>query len=343
MQARTLLALSSLTLIAAAPAFDRIAFAPEAEKTVTKSFETTLDMALDDLLVNFNGQDMDPSMMGMDMSAASVTAAILVEVEDTYGEVKDGRPLEITRLFNTVSGEFESGDGQTENNNDEDLEGTTLTFTWNEETEEYDLVADDESLDLDEISHAGEDMDLRDVLPAGDVAEGDTWRLEGQKLVGILWPGLDWERIKESATEKMSESDVPAELEEMVTELVKKATVECTYAGTRDEDDQTLQVIELAGDMEHSMEIGEMILELIRASANEDVDMDLTADLELAMQLSGELLWDPAAGHFATCEMEMEIAILSSMEGEAEVQGNPMAASAEVEVSGIMRRRATAR
>lgn len=343
MQARHLLAASSLGLLAAAPAFDRIAFAPEAETTVTKSFETTLDLALDDLMVNFNGQDMDPSMMGMDMSSASMTATILVEVEDTYGEVKDGRPMQVTRLFNTVNADLEAGDGQSKSESDDDLVGTTLTFQWNEETGEYDLSADDEDLDLNEITHGGEDMDLRDFLPAGDVSDGDSWRLEGKKLTSVLWPGLNWARLQEGATERMAETEIPAELEELMADLVKKATVECTYAGTRETDGADMQVITLGGEMEHDMEVGEMILELIRASNDGNVDMDLEANLEIAAQLTGELLWDPAAGHFASCEMDIEIALLSTMEGEADVQGNPMEASAEVEVSGVLRRRATAR
>ncbi len=344
MQARHLLAASSLTLLAAAPAFDRIAFAPAAETTLTKSFETTIDMALDDLMVNFNGQDMDPAMMGMDMSAASMTATVLVEVEDTYGEVKDGRPMQVTRVFNTISADLEAGDGQSQSESDDDLVGTTLTFQWNEETGEYDLSADDESLDLDKISHGGEDMDLRDFLPTGEVSEGDSWRLEGNKLVGVLWPGLDWSRLQENAAEKMAETDIPAELEELMAELVKKATVECTYAGTRESDGVNLQVITLGGEMEHDMEVGEMILELIRSSANDrDLDMDLEASLEIAVQLSGELLWNPAAGHFADCEMDLELAFLSSMDGSADIQGNPMEASAEIEASGVLRRRATAR
>ena len=46
---------SLLGLIAAAPIAQEITFGPEEGTTVTKSFETTLDIALDDLIVNFNG------------------------------------------------------------------------------------------------------------------------------------------------------------------------------------------------------------------------------------------------------------------------------------------------
>ena len=332
-----------LLCLAAAPVFDTLRFGPEEGTVVTKSFETTFDVALDDMMVTFNGQDMDPAMMGMDLTEASMSATILVEVEDEYGPTADGRPATLTRRFETLSADFEAGNGESKSENDEDLEGATLVFTWDEEESAYRLETDDEDLDLDELSHGAEDMDLRALLPAGDVEEGASWRIAGFELLSVMWPGVDWPKAEAKLREEMDENDVPFDVDEIFGDLMREIDLRCTYDGLREVEGRELQVVELFGELEHSMELGEAILEMIRAEAPAEVEMELMVDVELAAELTGELLWDSESGHFYQCNMDLELAFLANVETEADIQGNPMSGTAEVEASGILRRRASAR
>lgn len=57
--------------------------------------------------------------------------------------------------------------------------------------EASELAADIESLDPEGITHRGEDMNFRALLPSGPVGRGDEWELSRTDVVGVLWPGLD--------------------------------------------------------------------------------------------------------------------------------------------------------
>ncbi|MGK0220677.1 MAG: hypothetical protein ACI9HE_004189, partial [Planctomycetota bacterium] len=225
----TLLAGSALLGLVAAPFVQDLAFAPEAGATLTKTFETTFDFALDDLAMVFNGQEMDPAMMGMDMSQATMTFSTLVTVTDEYVEVRDGKPVSLTRSFETISYEVEGGDGQSNSGSDTDLEGAALTFTWDADADAYALTCDDDELDLEDISHAGEDMDLRNVLPDASVSEGDSWSVSGKSIVPILWPGLDWDHAQGAMAKASSEVDIPMDLDELLGGMFEEVEITCSY------------------------------------------------------------------------------------------------------------------
>lgn len=331
---------SALLGLIAAPLVQEFAFAPEAGSTLTKTFETTLDLALDDLIVNFNGQEMDPAMMGMDMSEASVTLNTLVEVIDEYGEIKDGRPVTLTRSFETISFEIEGGEGQSNSGSDSELEGATVTFTWDADAEAYTLSCDDEDLDLDTISHSGEDMDLRAALPSEDVSEGESWSISGKSIVSVLWPGLDWDKAQAALQKSSSDVDIPMDLDELLGGVFEETEITCTYEGEKEVDDKTYQVISLEAKIDHEASIGEAILEVMRENLPPEADFNLDATIEFAAEMTGEILWDTEAGHFYTCTMNMEFAILVNFDGEADIQGTQLSASAEVEASGTMVRTA---
>lgn len=340
----TLLAAGSALLgLVATPLVQELAFAPEAGSTLHKTFETTLDLALDDLAVIFNGQEMDPAMMGMDMSEAAVTINTLVEVIDEYGEIVDGKPAKLTRSFETVSMEAEGGgDGQFANNSDSDLEGAVVTFTWDADADAYELSCDDEDLDLDAISHAGEDMDLREVLPKEDVREGASWSISGGSIVSVLWPGLDWDKAQAALQKGTADADIPMDMDELLGGIFGETEITCTYSGEKEANDKTYQVISIEAKIDHEISIGDAILEMMRANMPPEVDLSLDATMEFAAEMSGEVLWDTDSGHFYTCTMNLEFVLLGTFEGEAEMQGTPMAASAEVEASGTMVRTAIA-
>ena len=51
---------------------DEVRFAVSEGTTLTKSFETSMEMSLDDLIINFNGQEYDPAAMGADFDLAGL-------------------------------------------------------------------------------------------------------------------------------------------------------------------------------------------------------------------------------------------------------------------------------
>ena len=54
---------------------DEVRFAVAEGTTLTKSFETSMEMSLDDLIISFNGQELDPAAMGADFDLADANGS----------------------------------------------------------------------------------------------------------------------------------------------------------------------------------------------------------------------------------------------------------------------------
>src|SRR5262245_51436154 len=114
---------------------EKIAFHPEAGSSVTKSFTTGGDYELDELSLLVNGEDMTANLPQFEVN---VKAENKVEVTDAYKAVADGRPTELLRTFDALSGSvhFEismPGADVPEVQSSSPLEGKTVAFKWNAE------------------------------------------------------------------------------------------------------------------------------------------------------------------------------------------------------------------
>ena len=184
-----------------APAFLALAardehprFAPEEETSLSKRIEIASELVLDDMTMVANGQEMDAGMLGMEMTT---TATQVVAVTDRYAAVSEGRPTRLVRTFDELSSEtFVSmsnammGDQDADLEGVSDLEGLTVVFAWDDEEEEY-SVSFGEDADGDEelLEGLSENLDLRDLLPPGEVSEEDSWEVEASALRNVFAPG----------------------------------------------------------------------------------------------------------------------------------------------------------
>lgn len=122
---------------------------------------------------------------------------------DRIEGVAGGRPTELVRSFDAVDAHesarvIVAGTSEDENDSDgtSDLVGRAVRFVWNEEEQQFDASFEE---DGDEALLEGlvEDMDLRVLLPDGDMEPGDSWDVEGAACRFFLSPGgdlsMEWE------------------------------------------------------------------------------------------------------------------------------------------------------
>lgn len=311
------LALALLAISASLPA-DSITFHPAESSVASKHFSTECELALDDMRLSMNGEDADPSMLGIP-SDLTVSFGYLVECSDEYVAVANGRTTELLRSFESLSSWFVDPDGS-RNESEGDLEGHMVRFRWNEDDGDYDREAvGDDDVEEEQLAVLGEDLDLRSLLPEGEVDEGHEWEVAGPALMAVLLPGLDLQ-----AALKTEHEGITPEIVEAISGFIERARATCSYAGTTEEDGRRFAVIDLACKLSDDVQLD-------TSMTSEDVELggDVTMDIGLDLDIEGRCLWDPGAGHFhslslegdGTVEVEFTLAfdeLGMNMEGTAE-------------------------
>ena len=334
-------------LLAFATPVDGPRFAPAKGATVTKTFENVAEFALEDLSILADGQDVGGMMGPIEVT---VRNEVTVTVTDVYGGVADGRPLTVERSFDKIennssaeiSSEFanESQETPSESN----LEGQTVVFTWNEEEGEYNVAFKDNEGDESLLEGLEENMDLRMFLPEGDVATGDTWKVDLKGLGAVVMPGGNLGYVPESTEEvDMGKfEDILGDGFEDMLDDVLQGECECEYKGTRDEGGVTVAEIAIKLEVHSAVDLSEIILNVIDAiaemSEEEAPDLDIdAADLNLDYEGEGTLLWN----------MEQGIPYSFELSGDAEVAldfgitAEGSSVEATIELSGTVSQKLT--
>jgi predicted HicB family RNase H-like nuclease len=309
------------------PAAD-LTFHPAESTKLTKTYSISADFALDDLSITMNGEEMDPAMMGIDLDEASGEFSGTMSFTDEYVSMEGAKATELKRTFTSMTAEFESGSGESGSESNDDIEGKTIVFKLDKETGEYALT-DGEGEEVDEdLQFLGVDTDLTIFLPAGPVEEDATWTIEGKDMLKVFIPGIDIKKAMAKADEEAANNEAPFTPSELLDFMDEMGSIECTYKGTREVEGVTLQVISLVPTMEQTIDLTDMISDIIdEAAAGQEISINASVSLEGTG--SGELLWDSKAGHFREYTLNLELSAL--LDGSGEAQG--MAGGLEVETS----------
>jgi hypothetical protein len=332
-----LLAATSIAgALAAATALpDGLGFHPEAGKTLAKVFEAESLVELDEFSAIVDGQDYGALLGALELSIESTQS---VTVVDTYVTTEDGRPQELRRTFDALGTETSSSFGSDFDSGDQgmsfssDLEGSTVVFTLDEDGEYAVAFADEDGGDEDLLDGLEEDMDLRFLLPDGEVSEGDSWEVPVSAFAALIRPGGDLGLGPDDlALDELEGMDglmdsLEDSLEEELGEILE-GSCECTFAGMREVDGVELAEIELALEISSAVDIVELlddaIAELSATTGEEAPFVIEIADLNVDIESEGVLLWDLEGGHLRSLELssdgllELDVAISIDAEGES--------------------------
>lgn len=339
---------------------DRIAFAPERGTTVTRTMENRMTIDLEDFTMDVDGQDMTAMMGGL--PEMSMTFNTAVTVEDEFLEVGSRRPDRLKRTFNSISSNAivdvsMMGEGESqETEMSSELEGATVIFAWDEEAGEFTKSFEDEeeTRDVELLERLEEDMDLRAFLPRTEVSAGESWDIPYDALLSMVLPGGFLGNTPEGMDEMDSDIDM-SQVEEMMNEMFEQYSDmaeslldgerKATYQGMREIDGTNYAVITLMLDTDGAIDLSSMITDMLdRMSDVMDMPMEAeiaiaAADLSLTLEGSGELLWNPRTGIFASMAMEtdmtmgMEISVDADMGGEATTLDMTMEMAGDMETS----------
>lgn len=294
--ATTLLSGASFLGIAAT-AVQSVDFQPVRGSQATKTFSRVETMTTDEFELTLGGQSMASG------GGSTTTTTIDLEVVDTYGGVADGRPTQLSRKYDTVERTTESeglGEGMVtrgEGNYESELAGHTVEFKWNEDDEAYDRSFAEEDDGEDEwLDGLSEDLDFRQLLPTGEISEGDSWEPEMSALEIIMQPGGNLQ-LSPSAAD--TGDDAPEGAIRLVVPSVDESKAiddldgdfKVTCEGFEERDGTRLAILSLSVEVDADLDAVELIIEDMIEDGVEDPQVD-SASMNYALEGQGTLVWN---------------------------------------------------
>jgi hypothetical protein len=257
------------------------------------------EINLDSMSMVFDGREMPISEGDVSMERKSRER---IELKDTYHEVAGERPLKLERSFVALgasnSSEESSPQGEESKEVEEtsELEGESVTFTWDEEEEEYSVAFTDDKGDEELLDELEEDADLRGFLPGKEVADGDTWEVGPAAFSRVVSPGGNVKLVGDE--EGAEDEEIERQFEENLA-----GELTATWRGEREVGGRKVGVIALAGEL--------------ASEAEQDVQDgpgEGTTTMALTYDVEGELLWDLEGGHFASLDLSGAIDLKATTE-----------------------------
>ncbi len=319
---KTSLLLVAPLLFAFSSRNDEIGFGPAEGLSLTKSFESSQEVSLEEMSILMNGEEQDASEIGMEQTVARKSTVV---ISDEYLRIAGERPARLKRTFDDLAETLSvatshamMGDMDFDLEGESPLEGLSVVFTWSDE--EGDFVADfaegsedDEAL----LERLTEDTDMRGFLPEDEVAEGDTWEVSPEAMRSILAFGGDLKiELDTSEIEEMAGGMGPGgggsgalpPPDQFLGEI--EGAVTATYAGN---DEDGYARILLTVEVDSAKEITDFFSEALEQLPEEmDVQFD-SADMEFELEGEATLLWDARAGHLHSFELNAETTLTMDM------------------------------
>ncbi|MBK7643804.1 MAG: hypothetical protein IPJ19_12290 [Planctomycetes bacterium] len=333
----------SLTLLAPlflafVPAADEIRFDPKPGTELTKKFDVSLELSVDDFSVEMNGQPLPAEAMG-GVQGTAITLELAMGVTEKLVGVKDGRATDLLRTFDSVHGRAEAGEGSSDKSVEE-MEGKTVHFVWDEAKSEYTKTWH-ECTGKDELLNSlSADMDLRSLLPSKKVSKGDKWDVEGSKVFSILLPGmqpgnLDPEKAGMDGEQAKAVQIMIDELGPQLEEGLKHLKVTCEYDGSHDADGVEVADIKLHVDGDMKLDLGP-VFERIAAEQSRGGGPEPTVEASVSWSIKGDgaLLWDNATHTLKSYTLDTDLQLNMKADASMDQGGQEMNFKANMGISG---------
>ncbi|MCY2959549.1 MAG: hypothetical protein NTY35_05225 [Planctomycetota bacterium] len=321
----------------------RVAFAVAEGKSLTKTFEVKADLSLEDMTMGGAAGGMVPDM------EMTMGVAYKVGVTDDYVKVEGGAPKKLKRTFDSLSSDVATsmkmeimGQSRDQDSNvsaASELEGKSVLFTWDAEKKEYKRAFDPTGGEEKLLEGLREDMDLRALLPSGEVKEGEEWEIEPKALVDVLAPGgnlaLKPKEGGEAAGMGMGSSGMENMAEMFGDDLEGKSKAQ--FTGMREVDGVQMAVVKLTIAMKAKTDMTERVREQMKKGdlppEVEGMEFE-SVDIEYALEAEGELLWNVGGGHFHSLDLSGTTSFKSAQSMAIKVQGRDMKIDQSMEFSG---------
>jgi hypothetical protein len=310
----------SLALALAPLAREELRFKTPVGDKVTKTFEDSLSLKLEEMRVVVNGEDVPAEDLG-DLQI-DIDGATRVVYTDHYREGGEGQPKVLARSFDTLERkrtQKAGPEGEVEEETTEEesaLEGQTVVFTWDAEEQRHNAKFDGEGADEKLLAGLFEDTDLRTFLPGKKLEKGDSWSIEPKAFRHVIDPG--GELHFESEDEAQDDDDNDEQLNDNLG-----GEIRATFEGTREEDGAQLAVVKL-----------ECKLMTFRENETSDEPLTTVQRLDVEFKLVGELVWELASGRLVSYQLEGDARLVDKRTSNGEIHDQSVSFEEAVTLAG---------
>ena len=316
---------------------DEIQFRVEDGVELRKELTIEMTFTLDDANVEADGENLSEGFPG----DLELVAKGELSVTDRYVTVRAGKPVELIRRFESISGRWSAEGGGSSESGDvpdiDDLEGRSVRFAWSEEDQTYDIAFDGEDGDTALLEGLDPDLDFRSLLPERAVSEGDRWEVSGPKLSAIFFAGAISVPPDAGGDDEMTRILVEA-VEPQLERLGENVRVICTYTGSREVAGARLGAIQLSLEGDGSLDCADALMRVIETNVPSEIEVDLDlerAEVKFELGGRGELLWHLAEGRLHAFELEPELDLDLDFAMSVDVEGESHSMSASLQLRGM--------
>lgn len=315
---------SPFVLAANAP-LARLRFSVAEGTSLTKTFENKATLSLENQVIEgMSGSSAPEIEMSMVMNQHVV-------VTDEYVKMGDGVPTRLVRTYDDLGGDVTANQkmelmGQ-RNEREQNmrsksaLTGRKVLFAWDSEKNAFTKSFQPEDDEPALLAGLQEDMDLRALLPRGEVAPGDTWDVDLKDFHSVMMPGGNVSLVPETTdAESMKMGGGGQSLSQLIgPELT--GSVRATLASVKEIEGVPCARIDLEVQLHSQVDMTESARKAVEEGEAPDGIEIAKIDVEFALDGKGELVWDLSAGHFRTFELSGRTSIKTSVHTKVEVNG----------------------
>jgi len=336
----------ALLAVSAPISLEGPSFGPEEGSSLSRTFATELDLQLDSFSLQVNGEDMTGMMGDFEFSMRNEAE---ITVSDTFVGLGDGQPTKLERTFDeleastVISVMAMMGQEDQSMSSESELEGKTVVFEWDDDEEDYKVTWEDGEEDEEVLGGLTEDMDLRALLPDGEVSKGDSWTIELSELTSLATPGGNLKMVPEDMDEAEGmDADMldgmRDQFGDQFAELFEGECT-CTFKEVREVDGEEIAEITVEVEIASAANVADMLMEFINGMTSElggeapEVDIE-SADINLDFTGEGTLLWNLGGGHASGFDMSGEAIFGIDLAVVVEAPDGSQTIEASIEMSG---------
>ena len=286
-------------------ASDEVSFHPKAGSELAKKLTVELELELKSMSVKEDGESVPAEDLPLG-DESKTTIEMSIGATDKYVETKDGKPIDLLRTFDALSLEAKVGGEKKSVDEFKSIEGKTVRFKWNEDSKAYDKSFHESKGDDEELASLSDDMDLRVLLPDKKVSSGDAWEVTAEHLLPLFVPGgLVGRGDKDSGAEQYKA--IMQALKEKALRSLKDFKVHCKYKGSHEDGGATVSEIHFTFDDKVSFDASDVVTRLAEIEDSSGPKPDVSMKIRIGLKGEGTLIWDNAAGHVRSFEMEADV------------------------------------
>jgi hypothetical protein len=308
---------------------DDLAFHPAKDAKSHKELRIEAEFRVKDAAMSFNGQPL-PNEVRDQLTSQEMLISLAIDATETFVASKDGAPTDLLRSYDKIEIKAEVGDAPETPEAENELEGKSIRFQWDDKTSEFKKSFHESKGDDALLEKLIDDMEVRALLPTKKVAKGDTWEVPAKDMLALFCPGGVAMGGAEKSADGPDFDELSEEFGKQLEESFQEFKVTCVYKGARDDGGVQVGEIAFSYDGKASLDLDPLLRKVQESIGSEAPEMDFEATATMSLKGEGILLWDLATGQLHSYEMKADL----GLDLEASIHGDQGGETFEASMSG---------